>query len=150
MRFSRTAGHPVVSSGSAERIGDLEGLVLDASARRVAGLRVGRGRHGRIVPWSAVEGFGADAVIARPAGGDGSGGEGSGVAGEVGDELADRPDPLGARVLLTTGFEAGEVRDVEFDEGSGDVLAVVTGSDTVDASRLHALGSYALVVEGGD
>jgi uncharacterized protein YrrD len=141
VRFTQAAGHPVLSAGSAESIGNLHGLVLDPSATHVAGLRVGKGRHARVVPWSGVEGFGADAVVTHLRDGDHADGE---------DELADRPDPLGARVLLSSGFEAGEVRDLEFDERTGDVVAVITGSETVDASRLRALGSYALVVEGAD
>lgn len=137
--FNGAKGYPVVAVGSAEPIGDVDGFVLDETATRVDGIRVGRGRGARLLPWSSVQGFGDDAVIATAPG---SGGDD--------DALTGRPEALGARVLSTSGFELGQVSDIEFDESSGEVLTVAAGSASIDVGRVRSLGSYALVVDPAD
>ena len=135
--FTAATGHPVVAAGSAEHIGDLEGFVLDGSATKVAGIRVGRGRHAQVIAWNSVQGFGEDAVVASAPS---EGGEGN-------EALSGRPEVIGALVLSTSGFELGEVSDIEFDESSGDVLSVLAGAASIDVGRIRSLGSYAMVVD---
>ncbi len=141
-KFKGAIGHPVVDGESAESVGEVGGFVLDRSATKVEAVRIGHGRHARFVPWDDVEAFGDDAAIVKaPAdGGD----------EERREQLAGRPDPLASRVLSTSGFELGEVGDVEFDEGSGDVITVEAGAGSIDVERVRSLGSFALVVDPAD
>ena len=137
-RLSEVAGTKVMSKTSAQRLGKLERALVDASLRRVVALQVGRGE---LVDWEAVSGLGADAVVVehedrvRPAA---DAREERALAGEL--------DWKGKRVLSDRGNEIGTVTDVEFDEHSGALHAVHTTEGRVAADRLHALGSYCLVV----
>lgn len=141
--FMNVEGRRVVASDTAESIGSVKGFVLDGAGRRIESIHVdGRGKRALILDWSAVAAFGADAVMA--------------TAGVEPSKIDDDHQKaavkgvvtmLGTRVLNVNGREVGTVADVEFDTDSGAVVRVVTGHGAIDADRVRALGSYALVVE---
>ncbi|MEO5723215.1 MAG: PRC-barrel domain-containing protein [Ilumatobacteraceae bacterium] len=141
--FSHVEGRGVVASDSAESIGSVKGFVLDARGRQIEAIHIdGRGRKAAIINWSAVEAFGADAVMAT------SGADPSTIDNEH-QRLAVKGvvTMLGTRVLQVDGREVGTVTDVEFDTDSGAVVRVQTDQGPIEPDRLRSLGSYALVVD---
>ena len=60
-RFTAASGRSVVSRTSAEQLGELAHVVVDANLRRVALLVVGKRRKALLVAWDQVSGFGPDA-----------------------------------------------------------------------------------------
>jgi uncharacterized protein YrrD len=140
--FTAAEGRSVVASDTAESIGEVKGFVVDPTASRVDAVHVaGRGKKAEVVAWRAITSFGKDAVMADSA----STPEKVSTDRET-QSVKGNVDALGSRVLLTTGFEAGTVVDVEFDTDSGDLTNVRTEKETFDGDRLVSLGSYALVV----
>ncbi len=138
--FRQAAGRKVVSRASAEELGRIDQLVLDAPARRVRALLVGRGRKARLVDWDDVSGFGPDAVMVAD----------DAAVREPADEwervAADgKLAVVGARALSERGNELGRVDDVTFDPGTGVVDAIVVGGRAVPATALLGSGSYAVV-----
>jgi len=134
--FREAHGRPVMSRSSAEKIGEVGQFVVDASARRITAVVVGKGRKARVVDWDGIVGFGPDAVMV-----------------ESDDRLREpndgetKTDWLGRRVMTDLGFELGPLEDVEFDAESGAVqsLAVKDG-DAISADRVLGAGSFAIVV----
>ena len=131
--FRSAEGRKVVASGTAEDAGLVEGFHVDAGATRIESVGLaGRKHKGELVPWSAVQSFGPDAVM---------------ITGTQQTSEDFEPRTLrGARVLSTAGFELGSVDDVSFDAGTGALISVSTGTDTITADRFSSIGSYALVV----
>jgi uncharacterized protein YrrD len=132
----------VVSRATAEALGELTHLVVDSSRRHVTAVVVGTGkRHGRLIDWEHVTGFGPDAVMIesqdalRPPRDDH---EQAAVEGKL--EL------VGKRALSERGNEAGSITDVEFDPESGDIGAVLVGEERIPATDILGLGSYAAVL----
>lgn len=140
--FTAAEGRSVVASDTAEHIGEVKGFVVDPTASRVDAVHVaGRGKKAEVVAWRAIKSFGSDAVMADSASTPqrvSTDRETQAVKGDV--------DALGRRVLLTSGFEAGSVVDVEFDTETGDLTGIRTEQETFGGDRLVSLGSYALVV----
>ena len=141
-RFREVIGQKVLEREQAARIGTVASLIVDCSERRVVALRV-RGVKGRkdLVHWNDVTGAGPDAVVIS----------GVGALREATSERerqarAGGLDFLGKRVLTDRGIEAGTVQDVEFDPGSGALRVLLTTSGPLEADRLRALGSYAVIV----
>lgn len=140
--FRQAAGRKVVSRASAQELGTVAHLLVDAERRRVAAVIVGRGRRAQLVDWSAVSGFGPDAVM-------------------VSDEGALRPpadereraavdgklDLVGKRALTERGNELGTLGDVTFDPRTGALESLVVGDREVPAGALLGSGSYAAVVD---
>lgn len=141
--FSAAQGRSVVAADTAETLGEIKSFVVDPTASRIDAVHVsGRGERAQIVPWSAITSFGDDAVIA----------EAAHVAEQVSTEreaeaAKGKIAALGVRVLDTNGFELGTADDVAFDVDTGELTGVHTGQGPVDAGRLRALGSYALIVD---
>ncbi|HVX44890.1 MAG TPA: PRC-barrel domain-containing protein, partial [Mycobacteriales bacterium] len=54
---------------------------------------------------------------------------------------------LGKRVLTDRGDEVGSVSDIEFDPETGAVRALLLGKEEISGERLHAIGSYAVIVQ---
>ena len=139
-------GRPVVARDTAETVGDVQGAVIDVPTRRVVALQVGKGRKARVVDWTSLSGLGPDAAVIQ---------SGSAIRDPAGDHETGfvRGDLtlLGARVLTDRGDEVGSLDDVEFDEASGLLVALVVGEHRFPAAGLHAIGDYAVVVtaEGG-
>lgn len=141
IRLREALGRSVMARDTAEPVGQLHGVVVDAATRRVTAVQVGKGHKGRLVEWSAVTGLGPDAVVVDT--------EASlrGAAGEREERFLKGDLPLlGHRVLSETGDVVGPLEDVELDETSGAVVALFAGGEAIAASRLRSLGSYAVVV----
>jgi uncharacterized protein YrrD len=142
MRLSEADGRPVIGRDSAETLGTLQHVVVDVRTRRITALHVaGRRRKALLVDWSAIAGFGPDGIIVhgedptRPPGDD--------------RELAVASGKLdldGRLVLNENGDSMGVLGDVLFDEGSGELRAIVAGEDEIGADRLRAVGSYCVIV----
>lgn len=141
--FTGSEGRPVVAGDTAEDIGEVKGFVLGPDATTIEAVHIGgRGRKADVVAWDDIRSFGEGAVVvehaddtARP------------ESDHVVDAVKGRAGAVGARLLLTTGFEAGTVSDVVFDPDTGGVVSVATDQGVVGVDRLRSLGSYALVVD---
>lgn len=140
---SDVLGRRVVAVEDAEEIGEVKAFVLDRSGSAVRRLHVaGRKRSAELVDWNDIESVGADAVMV------GSARDVSDSSREVDDEFVKGDiEILGARVLDTAGYAVGEVTDLHFDAVTGEVVAAMTDEGRIDASRIRALGTYALVVD---
>ena len=139
--FSAAHGRKVVSRTTAETLGVLSHLVVDASRHQVVGLVVKDKRRGFLVDWEHVSGCGADAVMIEseaslraPA----DDREHAAVEGTL--------DLVGKRALSEMGNEQGSIVDVEFDPDSGDLDWVLVGDDRIPATDLLSVGSYAAVL----
>lgn len=142
-RFSQAKGRKVVSLATAGTVGQVHDFVVDPDGSRVLAVHLKKtDRKADVLRWSDVHAFGADAVtvadaarvVETPADVDALSGKTHRV--------------LGKRVLSVAGAELGEVSDVEFDDTTGVVHALVLGpDDTATACRLVGVGSYAVVVE---
>lgn len=136
-------GRGVVALDTAEDIGEVKSFVVSPDAKRIERLHIaGRRKRALFAEWSDLESFGTDAVVVTgtdaPSGSDDD--------RDI-DSAKGAIDILGARVLTTSGFEVGAVEDVHFDETAGEIVSVLTTrGDTVNASSIVSLGSYALVV----
>lgn len=140
MRFSEAVGRKVVSTGSAETVGKVDGFVVDPESRAVIALALKKTDGGDTLPWSNIVGFGADAVTV-------SGADQIGDASRQVDALSGKDRALlGKRVLSTSGDELGKVDDVEFDPASGRVTTLLGPPDGIAGARLVGIGSYAVVV----
>lgn len=142
MRFTRATGHEVVGTATATTIGTVGELVVDPGEHRVVALALDR-RHGDgdTVLWDDVQAFGEDAVTV----------EDEDRVAEAPERVAElrRKDHrlLGKRVLTTAGEAIGEVADIDFDPGSGELTELVLRDDgRVAGARLRGVGSYAVVV----
>ncbi len=143
MRLHDAMGRSVVARDTAETIGQVHGAVVDVGSRRIAALQVGKGHKGRLADWAAVTGVGPDAVVVD--------GEASlrAARGEREERILKGDIALlGGRVLTDRGDALGALDDVEFDETTGEILALICGETTVAAGRLRSAGGFALVVAG--
>lgn len=139
----RTAlGRQVVSVASAEQIGSVKQFVVDETGKQVMRIHVAGGKlRPLLVGWESIASFGPDAVILDE----------QGRLSEPSDRdvevVRQRVDVLGARVLDTDGVELGTVSDVAFDPDTGKVRSIEMTSENIDAGRIRALGTWALVVD---
>jgi uncharacterized protein YrrD len=142
MRLSEADGRPVISRASAERLGELRHVVVDAAGRRITALHVaGRKRRARLVDWGTVVGFGPDGIVVD---GDGAVREPSGereqavVSGDL--------DLDGRLVLDDRGRALGPLEDVLFDPATGLIDGLLAGGATVEGARLRAIGPFCVLV----
>ncbi len=144
MLLTSTLGENVVSKASADTIGAVTGVVVDARARKITALQVGKGRKARVVAWADVSGIGSAAVVV-----------------ERDDALREPTDDehryvggdvavIDGLVLSDRGNAHGKIIDVEYDEQTGSVVSIHTASTTVAADRLRSIGSYAWIVSAAD
>ena len=140
--FQRAAGRKVLSRASAQDLGTVDHLLLDAQRPQIAAVIIGKGKKAQLVEWAHLSGFGPDAVM-------------------VGDEAALRPpaddreraaadgklELVGKRVLTEKGNELGTVDDVTFDPDTGALATLRIGDREIPADRLLGSGSYAIVVD---
>lgn len=137
MLFSQTRGRPVITASEATSLGTVRSLTVDAADGTVRCLRLADASgHDVVVPWSAIDAIGPDAVM---------------VASQAAVEAASAEAPvhhevLGIRVLTEHGTEHGTVEDVAYDPSSGRVLTLYTALGEISGDRLLGIGSYALVV----
>ena len=141
-RFSEADGRKVVSIADAGTVGKVSGFVVDPAGSQVLALHLKK-TEGKVdtVRWSDVRAFGADAVTVADAS------VVTATPADV-DALSGKEHRLlGKRALSVSGDELGEVADVEFDDASGIVGAVVLEGGSVVRCRVVGVGSYAVVVE---
>ena len=140
-RFSAAIGRKVVSRQSAEQLGNVTHLLVDATSRRVVALTVGKGRRARLVDWSRLSGLGPDAAIV----------DAEDAVREPADEREQaaaqgKLELLGKRAMQETGQELGEINDVTFDPDTGKLEMLLIGSTEQPASSLLGAGSYAVIL----
>jgi uncharacterized protein YrrD len=144
MLLTTTLGENAVSKESAETLGSVTGIVLDAPSRKITALQVGKGRKAKVVSWDAVSGVGSAAVVVEDddALRDPNEREQRFVGGDVA--------VIGGLVLSDLGNAHGTVVDVEYDENSGAITSIRTESAVIESERLRSVGSYAWVVAAAD
>src|SRR5262245_24591695 len=121
-RRSDIIGRRVVSLDRGSELDRVSDVVVDRARHRVVALLLKRGRWlqtPRVVPLAAVQSFGHDAIMVPSA--------------AAITEVASVPDIKvayqrwahlpGTKVLSTGGTQLGIIRDVQFDEHSGEVSA---------------------------
>jgi uncharacterized protein YrrD len=144
MLLTTTLAENAVSKESAETLGSVTGVVIDAPSRKITAVQVGKGRKARVVAWDALSGVGEAAVIVADddALRDPNEREQRYVGGDV--------EVIGGLVLSDLGNAHGNVVDIEYDEHTGAITSIRTQSAVIDAERLRAVGSYAWVVAAAD
>lgn len=140
MRWKKALGRSVISTESAESIGQVDGFVVDPSSHKITAIVVGD----KIAAWSDCGGIGADAVTVT---------ESALLNDPSSDEqrraLDGENDPMGKTVLTEHGLAMGSLTDIEFDPETGDLTRLVLADDEVSGSRLIGVGSYAVVISAG-
>jgi uncharacterized protein YrrD len=142
MRLSEADGRPVQSRASAERLGALMHVVVDAPGRRITALHVaGRKKKAMLIGWSDIVGFGPDGIVVS----------GDGVLRPPGDDreraVAGGDLDLDGRLVLDDrGVSPGALTDVVFDEESGEIAAFVCGEEEIAGERLRSVGPFCVVV----
>jgi uncharacterized protein YrrD len=142
IRMSQLVGQRVLARDTAQLVGSIRRLHLEAASARIVSLELeGISDRHNIVEWPAVVGIGRDAVI-------------------IGTS-SDRREPLdaseqafssgefdlpGKLVLQESGDAVGKLEDVFFDEKTGRVAELVVPGHLIPVERIVALGSYALIV----
>jgi uncharacterized protein YrrD len=140
--FRQAAGRKVISRTSAQEVGQVAHLLVDAGQRRITALIIGRGRKAHLVDWSAITGFGPDAIM-------------------VGDDAAVRPaaddreraavdgklELVGKRALTERGNGLGIVDDVTFDAQTGALQSLHVGDRVLPVGSLLGSGSFAVVID---
>jgi sporulation protein YlmC with PRC-barrel domain len=140
MLSTQVTGRSVVSTSTADTVGQVADLVIDPGSRSVAAVTLKKTASGDTVMWNDITGFGADAVTV----------EGAGVIREANDAvkaLSSKDHRLhGKRVLTDSGEDLGRLSDVDFDPDSGALNTLIVPNGVVAGSRLISVGSYAIVV----
>jgi uncharacterized protein YrrD len=140
--FRSAVGRKVLSRASAEDLGAVTHLLVDAQQRQIAAVIIGRGKKAQLVEWAELSGFGPDAVMVsdegalRPPGDDR---EEAAADGEL--------EMVGKRALTETGNELGTIDDVTFDPDTGALERLRIKDRDIPASALLSSGSYAVVVD---
>ena len=126
--FRGSSGRKVMSRASANEVGSVGHLLVDAQQRRVAAIVIGHGRKAQLVDWAQLSGFGPDAIMVvdeaalRPPADDR---ERAAVEGSL--EL------VGKRALSERGNELGQIDDVTFDAATGALEDLLIGDRRVPA-----------------
>ena len=61
--FRGSSGRKVMSRASANEVGSVGHLLVDAQQRRVAAIVIGHGKKAQLVDWAQLSGFGPDAIM---------------------------------------------------------------------------------------
>ena len=140
--FRGSSRRKVMSRTSANEVGSVGHLLVDAEQRRVAAVVIGRGKRAQLVDWAQLSGFGPDAIMIidedalRPPANDR---ERAATEGSL--EL------VGKRALTERGNELGRIDDVTFDAATGVLEDLVIGDRRFPAGSLLGSGSYAAVLD---
>ncbi len=140
--FRRSSGRKVLSRASAQELGAVSHLLVNARQRQIAAVLIGRGKKAQLVEWPQLSGFGPDAIMVvdegalRPPADDR---ERAAAEGKL--------DLVGKRALSERGNELGEIDDVIFDADTGALEDLVIGDRRVPAGSLLSIGSYAAVLD---
>lgn len=140
--FQRSSGRKVISRASAEELGAVDQLLVDAQRRVITAVIIGRGKKARLIDWAALVGFGPDAVMV-------------GEEGTLREPSDDRERAgaegklalIGKRALTERGNELGRVDDLTFDPATGALEELQVGERHIPASALLGSGTYAAVLE---
>lgn len=144
MQWSQLKGRKVVSTATADRVGKVNGFVLDPATRQVVALELKKTDSGSLVRWSDLVAVGTDAVTVADA-----------AAVVDPDETLEalsgkRGAVLKKLVLDVDGRALGKVTDLDLDPETGTVRELVLDERTVTGDRLRGVGSYAVVVTSAD
>lgn len=134
-------GKPVIARDTADRLGSLDGIVVDPEDAQVVAIQLGANTSSRFLTWNALSAVGGDAIIVESAS---SAHEAMGTHEER--AAAGIGSLLGKRLLDSSGDEHGTLDDLEFDDATGAVDELRAGGQHVAGSRLLGIGSYAVVV----
>jgi sporulation protein YlmC with PRC-barrel domain len=140
--FRNADGRKVVSRASAEHLGTISHLIVDAQQHHIASVVIGKGKKAQLVDWAQLSGFGPDAVVVVD---DGA------LRTPIGDReraAADgQLDLVGKRALTDRGNRLGTVDDVIFDPDSGDLDHFLVGERQLPPGSLLGYGSFAAVFD---
>jgi sporulation protein YlmC with PRC-barrel domain len=140
--FSAVAGRQVVSQHSAEALGGVTHVLLDARRHEVSSLIVGKGRKARVLDWANIDALGPDAVMVA------DGGVLHAPRDDRESAAADgRLELIGKRALDEAGNALGEVTDVRFDPDTGAIEGFLVGEAEQQAVSLLGAGGYAAVFQ---
>lgn len=132
----------VFDTSSAESVGRVEAVLIDAGEHRVDALLVGGGNGDDLVlPWSAVKAVGPDAVTV------GSHSDLRPVSDAERRTLDGDPTVIAKLALTDGGDEIGIVGEVRLSEKAGVISEIQVGEWTVKGTGLVGVGDYAVVVE---
>jgi sporulation protein YlmC with PRC-barrel domain len=134
-------GRRVVSGGTAEALGEVDGALVDTTTHRVTDLYVRHGRSDTFVGWDEIDAIGPDAVVL--------GAEVSPREPQTDREKAAAAGKLsiiGKRVLDDRGFARGALGDLDFDADSGAITSISVEDATLAADSLIGIGGYAVVI----
>ncbi|MEO6701002.1 MAG: PRC-barrel domain-containing protein [Jatrophihabitantaceae bacterium] len=140
MLFSQASGRKVVSTSTAETVGQIADFVIDPQSHSLVALTVKKTGHGDTLLWTQITAFGADAVTVP--GADAIIDANDAVAALAGKDRR----LLGKQVLNTAGEDLGPVEDVDFDPATGRLVALSLVTGAIAGDRLIGIGSYAAVV----
>lgn len=134
-------GQPVVAGDTADRVGTLDGIVLDPETGKVVAVQLGANKSSRFIRWDDISSVGSDAIMASHA--DSARAAQSSLEERAAAGIASLLDK---RVLDDHGDELGTVDDLELDETTGTINGLRVGDQHVVGQRLIGIGSYAIVV----
>ncbi len=143
--FRQAAGRKVISRTSAQDLGGVAHLLVDARSRQVTAVVLGRGKKAQLVDWASVTGFGPDAVMVadegslRPPADDRERAAGDG-----------KLELVGKRALTERGNLLGTLDDVTFDTATGALETLKVGDRELPAGSLLGSGSYAVVLDDSE
>lgn len=123
----------VVDTATAETIGRVAGVHIDASRSALRSLRL-KGRHAGHIPYADIISVGPDAVTVRSAD----------VVVEEDDDAPSDSDAIGSRVLDDAGYDLGTLKDLTAGQ-DGTVVSLSVDGSVIDC-RVRGIGSYAVVV----
>lgn len=109
-------GKQVISLDGGALLGTVDDLLFSENQSHVLGFSIKTGMFGEpiIIAFADIDAFGPDALVARPAGSVGS---------EPGATAPERqPAVQGKRVITRDGRDLGRVKDLHFDERTGEIL----------------------------
>jgi sporulation protein YlmC with PRC-barrel domain len=140
--FRRARGRKLVSRASAQELGAVSHLLVDAQRRDVAAVVIGRGKKVQLVDWAGLSRFGPDAVMVSD----------EAALRSPADErergaCAGKLELVGKRALTERGNELGVIDDVTFDAGTGALEHLLVGDREIPAGALLGCGSYAAILD---
>jgi sporulation protein YlmC with PRC-barrel domain len=142
IRLSQLKGQRVLAQNSAQIVGSVRRLQLDAESARIVAIELEGVADGRnVIEWPAVASIGRDALIV------GSDEDRRGPLDEAEQAfVAGQLELEGKLVLDDAGDAHGKLLDVAFDEKTGRVVELDVPGHVIPVDRVIALGSYALIV----
>jgi sporulation protein YlmC with PRC-barrel domain len=133
-------GQPVIARDTADRVGTLDGIVLDPETGKVTALQLGVNKSSRFIRWDDISAIGSDAIMVSNAD------SARGAQGSLEERAAAGiASLLDKRVLDDRGDQLGTVDDLELDETTGTISGLRVGDQQVAGQRLIGIGSYAIV-----